>query len=638
MTYVLLDAGHPWQSTAILATLGKDMADVTTTDNDETRRISVYELSAAVLQRRTQIEDLIMNTKSSVVTVAFLTLALLSCGVEDRVPQPIYSTQNTKCGNGAIDGHEVCDGLDFGEETCLSQGMGSGNLRCKPGCAALDFSECAGCVPECGTRVCGPDPVCGVSCGPCAGGTCNNAGQCITDCVPECGTRVCGPDPVCGVSCGLCDDGTCNNAGQCITGCVPACGDRVCGPDPVCGVSCGPCSEGTCNNAGQCITGCVPACGDRVCGLDPVCGTSCGSCTDGVCNGAGQCIPNCIPNCDDRVCGPDPVCGVSCGPCNDGECNSAGQCVPTCTPNCGARVCGPDPVCGESCGVCLNGACTEDGTCPSVDAQLVVTLEWDNAADLDLSLRLEPGHYCGLDTCYWENCTLEDTQRPNWDSLSGFSSGDPMLEVDDADGYGPEVLSVEDLIAGDFVIAVHHFPSLSNSLTLSLATVRVYVDGALQFEESRSMAREDLWEVALVSNWGTTPGSVPLSTIQRGWSCDSQSLECSEHAQCEVLEYCTVTGYCAFGCRNDNSCMPGLVCSASHQCVEEGTLGDWQDPCTSSDECGAGLYCCPFWSHCCELCMVPAVACDGDSSCCPASGAAYCAELISGIGYCADHL
>lgn len=39
----------------------------------------------------------------------------------------------------------------------------------------------------------------------------------VDGCVPECGERECGRDPVCGVSCGECDDGyICNTAGECI--------------------------------------------------------------------------------------------------------------------------------------------------------------------------------------------------------------------------------------------------------------------------------------------------------------------------------------------------------------------------------------------------------------------------------------
>jgi len=108
------------------------------------------------------------------------------------------------------------------------------------------------CTPACGDRVCGPDPVCGESCGSCGSpNTCNSEGQC--ECVKDCSGRVCGPDPVCGESCGSCSSpNTCNSEGQCE--CIKDCGGRVCGPDPVCGESCGTCdSDEFCDGHGQCI-------------------------------------------------------------------------------------------------------------------------------------------------------------------------------------------------------------------------------------------------------------------------------------------------------------------------------------------------------------------------------------------------
>lgn len=148
-------------------------------------------------------------------------------------------------------------------------------------------------------------------------------------CVPDCAGRACGPDPVCGTSCGGCPAGhTCTADGQCA--CQPDCSQRTCGPDPVCGASCGECPAGTaCSDAGECL--CQPDCGGRVCGPDPVCGTDCGTCPAGkVCNPAGQCEPaGCEPDCAGRACGPDPVCGASCGMCPpETACDPDGQCVP----------------------------------------------------------------------------------------------------------------------------------------------------------------------------------------------------------------------------------------------------------------------------------------------------------------------
>jgi sulfatase modifying factor 1 len=113
-------------------------------------------------------------------------------------------------------------------------------VECPNGC---ENNQCKDCTPECGIRECGPDPVCGTSCGDCdPGETCNAAGQCVGGCTPECGTRECGPDPVCGTSCGDCDPGeSCNLAGECGPWCqvgetqctTDGYGFKACGPDPL---------------------------------------------------------------------------------------------------------------------------------------------------------------------------------------------------------------------------------------------------------------------------------------------------------------------------------------------------------------------------------------------------------------------
>ncbi|HQL56701.1 MAG TPA: formylglycine-generating enzyme family protein [Myxococcota bacterium] len=178
-----------------------------------------------------------------------------------------------------------------------------------------------------------------------------------TSCEPECGDRVCGPDPVCRLPCGTCTaPEVCTDQGQC---CTQDCAGRVCGPDPVCGLPCGTCTAPEeCNDQGRCE--CVKDCKNRDCGLDPVCGLPCGTCTDPeVCTDQGQC---CTKNCAGRVCGPDPVCGLSCGPCSASEvCTDQGQC---CTQDCTNRNCGPDPVCGQPCGECGDeGVCDHRGVC-----------------------------------------------------------------------------------------------------------------------------------------------------------------------------------------------------------------------------------------------------------------------------------
>lgn len=46
------------------------------------------------------------------------------------------------CGNGAIDGTEVCDGTLLNGQTCLTQGFSDGTLQCNSACTGYVTSNC----------------------------------------------------------------------------------------------------------------------------------------------------------------------------------------------------------------------------------------------------------------------------------------------------------------------------------------------------------------------------------------------------------------------------------------------------------------------------------------------------------------
>jgi formylglycine-generating enzyme required for sulfatase activity len=182
---------------------------------------------------------------------------------------------------------------------------------CPAGCSA---GQCDGCEPGCGARECGPDPICGQSCGACqAGEACDADGRCQGPCTPDCAGRACGPDPDCGQSCGTCQAGeACDADGQCQGPCTPDCAGRACGPDPICGQSCGACQAAeSCNLAGQCGPWCEL--------------------------GAARCSPD---GYGVEACGPDP---------QDPERNTFGPRVP----------CPPDIACDDATASCALAACLE---------------------------------------------------------------------------------------------------------------------------------------------------------------------------------------------------------------------------------------------------------------------------------------
>jgi hypothetical protein len=124
------------------------------------------------------------------------------------------------CGNDAIEGGEVCDGLELDGQDCTTQGFMSGNLACAGDCLAFDTTGCM-------------DPI-------------ENADCCVAGMmmIPGCADAVC-EAAVCGADAFCCDtewDQICADAAVAEAACAgmgtcPAlgvCGDAVIGFGEVC--------------------------------------------------------------------------------------------------------------------------------------------------------------------------------------------------------------------------------------------------------------------------------------------------------------------------------------------------------------------------------------------------------------------
>src|SRR3989338_7687144 len=60
-------------------------------------------------------------------------------------------TVNSVCGDGAIDGSEVCDGSNISSQTCITRGFDQGSLACLSDCSNYDTSGCS--YFSCGNNV-----------------------------------------------------------------------------------------------------------------------------------------------------------------------------------------------------------------------------------------------------------------------------------------------------------------------------------------------------------------------------------------------------------------------------------------------------------------------------------------------------
>src|SRR5688572_9976709 len=73
-----------------------------------------------------------------------------STGQPKSTPPPTTVTpQGSTCGDGQVSGSEICDGANLRGASCETQGFGPGTISCDPGCRKYDTSQCKP-APKCG--------------------------------------------------------------------------------------------------------------------------------------------------------------------------------------------------------------------------------------------------------------------------------------------------------------------------------------------------------------------------------------------------------------------------------------------------------------------------------------------------------
>jgi hypothetical protein len=146
-------------------------------------------------------------------------------------------------------------------------------------------------------------------------------------------------------------------------------------------------------------------------------------------------------------------------------------------------------------------------------AGITVQLTWDHpSADIDLHLVRGNGPVNSPNDCYYANCKPGAANFPDWDGVTGRSPGDPVLDVDDTNGYGPETTSVEDAPSGIYEVGVHSFGQPSGDTVP--CTVKIYVNASLVAEYRRTLvASKDYWRVGTVTIPSGAVGEI--DTVER---------------------------------------------------------------------------------------------------------------------------
>jgi len=137
-------------------------------------------------------------------------------------------------------------------------------------------------------------------------------------------------------------------------------------------------------------------------------------------------------------------------------------------------------------------------------------LTWDsNNTDLDSHL---------IAPCYPENDPFGDcyfaNPNPDWDRSGGNSTGDPSLDADVQDGYGPEyIVLAAPPFNGIYQYKVYYYSDHDTGL-LSTATVKIWINDELVFEGNKTLSNHEWWDCASI-DWpsGNVTAGYPTHTL-----------------------------------------------------------------------------------------------------------------------------
>ena len=130
-------------------------------------------------------------------------------------------------------------------------------------------------------------------------------------------------------------------------------------------------------------------------------------------------------------------------------------------------------------------------------------------SDFDLHMRDEGATWWFDDTTGPGSDCFSGNPNPDW-GIASDASDDPVLELEDHDGAGPEIISLNSPSVGmTYRVGVHS--SLDNGFKPSFVSVEVYVGGDLVYElRDEVMVQGWVWEVV---NIGWTESGPVFVTV-----------------------------------------------------------------------------------------------------------------------------
>ncbi len=141
------------------------------------------------------------------------------------------------------------------------------------------------------------------------------------------------------------------------------------------------------------------------------------------------------------------------------------------------------------------------------DQNLWVEMFWSEFQDdMDLHLLRNDGPLESSSDCYYSNCTPARQMffPMDW-GVSGYEEDNPVLDLDDIPGTGPENINIADPESGvEYTVVVHDYTgSTPDVYGENDVTVNIYLDGSLAWTDTRTITGDGSYTYFARIDWST---------------------------------------------------------------------------------------------------------------------------------------